>query len=124
VKATRPVYLNLWRIRFPLPAIISILHRVSGIVIFLGLAILLYLLSLSLGSQDSFNYLKRLTSNSLVKLVLWIVSSAVIFHFLAGVRHIIMDLGAGESLRGGRLLAASVAIVSAIAIILMGVWIW
>lgn len=124
MKANRPVYLNLWRIRLPLPGMISILHRVSGIVIFLSLPILLYLLSHSLRSQDSFNQSLNLISDPFIKIVLWIIISAFFIHFFAGVRHIIMDIGFGESLRGGRVLAGIVAIVSAVTVILTGVWLW
>lgn len=124
MKADRPVYLNLWRIRLPLPGIISILHRVSGVVIFLSLPILLYLLTHSLRSPDSFKQLLNMISSPMMKIVLWIVVSAFSLHFFAGIRHIIMDTGVGESLRGGRALAAIVAIASAVAIILTGVWLW
>ncbi len=124
MKANRPVYLNLGRIRFPLPAIISILHRTSGVIIFLSLPILLYLLAHSLESQTSFDYLLNNLANPFLKIVLWIAVSAIFFHFFAGIRHLIMDMGIGESLRGGRISAAIVAIASALVIIFTGAWLW
>lgn len=120
----RPVFLNLWRIKFPMPAIISILHRISGVVIFLGLPLLLYLLSQSLNSQDSFDHLITLTATPGMKWALWIVCAAVIVHFLAGIRHLFMDIGWGESLYVARRSAYVVATAAALIIILLGVWIW
>jgi succinate dehydrogenase / fumarate reductase, cytochrome b subunit len=124
VKVTRPVYLNLWRIKFPLPAIISILHRVSGVVIFLGLPILLYLLSQSLVSQDSFDQVSAAVANPFLKLLIWIIMSAFAIHFFAGIRHLLMDIGWGESLPAGRRSARIVAVLVVLTIILLGIWIW
>lgn len=120
----RPVFLNLWRIKFPIPAIISILHRISGVVIFIGLPLLLYILAQSLHSQDSFEQLSTLLANPGMKFLLWIICSATATHFLAGVRHLLMDCGVGEGLRGARSSAYVVIFLSAVAIILLGVWIW
>lgn len=124
MKATRPVYLNLWRIKFPMPAIVSILHRISGVVIFLGLPFLLYLLNKSLISQESFDHLAKQMSNPGMKWLLWIILSAFVGHFLAGIRHLVMDTGFGESLRGGRISAFLVFILSLMIIIGLGIWIW
>lgn len=124
MKATRPVYLNLWRIRFPIPAIVSILHRISGVVIFLALPWLLYLLNQSLISQESFNHLTLWVTQPLVKCGLWIILSALAGHVLAGVRHILMDMGIAENLDAGRLSAYGVLIITAAIIVLLGIWLW
>jgi len=124
MKQARPVYLNLWRIRLPIPGIVSILHRISGVIIFLGLPYLLYLLNLSLHSPETFNQLSMQLSNPGQKLWLWIILSAVAWHFFAGIRHLLMDAGVGESLRGGRAGAWIVIVLSAIVIILLGIGIW
>ncbi len=124
MKAHRQVYLNLWRIRFPIPAIVSILHRISGVVIFLGLPLILYLLSRSLMSQDSFDSLSTTLEQPGFKLVLWILLAAVVGHFLAGIRHLLMDMGIGEGLKAGRRSAGLVLLLTAILVILLGLWIW
>lgn len=124
MKSKRPVYLNLLQIQFPAPAIISILHRASGVVLFLMLPLLLWLLSRSLASSDSFNRLHQSLMHPLLKLVIWTTLSALLYHLLAGIRHLLMDAGIGESLKGGRFTAYTVAIISAIGIILLGVWLW
>lgn len=122
--SNRPVYLNLWRIKFPLPAIISILHRIAGVVTFLGLPVLLYLLSQSLKSPNSFHHLLKSLSNPGMKCVMWIILSALSGHFFAGVRHLLMDMGFGESLKAGRFSAFIVAAVTATVIVLLGFWLW
>ncbi len=66
----RPKYLNLAEIRLPLPGFVSILHRVSGALLFFGLPILIYLFSSSLDSTESFAQFSALAANPLVKLLL------------------------------------------------------
>lgn len=118
----RPIFLNLWQLRFPPMAIVSILHRISGIIIFLFIPFLLYLLHQSLMSNDGFNNVALFTQHVYAKFLLWVVLSATLFHFIAGLRHIIMDLGFAESLNAGRATAVMVFILSALLIIAAGVW--
>lgn len=120
----RPVNLDLSTIRFPITAISSILHRVSGVAIFFGVAVLLWGLQESLAGQESFDQLKECMSGVFVKLVVWAILAGVIYHFAAGVKHLIMDMGIGETLEGGKKLSMAVFVVSAIGILLAGVWIW
>lgn len=120
----RPVNLDISTIRLPITAIVSILHRISGILIFLGVAVLLWGLQLSLASEESFNQLKECTSSVGAKLVLWAIFSAVIFHFVAGVKHLAMDLGIGENLESGKKLSVAVFVITAVGILFAGVWIW
>ncbi len=124
MKAARPVYLNLLRIKLPIPGIVSILHRVSGVVIFLGLPFLLYILHHSLISQNSFDHLKQVLAMPGNKFILWVVLAAVVWHVLAGIRHLLMDVGVGESLTAARMTAWLVAIISFGLILLLGVWLW
>lgn len=107
-----------------MPAIASILHRISGIIIFFGMAFLLYGLDLSLSSQDGFAAVAELMNHFLAKFVVWGTLAALTYHFVAGIRHLLMDIGIGETLEGGRLGAKLVFVVSAIVIVLLGVWIW
>jgi len=124
VNSKRPVNLDLRTIKLPITAYTSILHRISGVILFIGLAALLYGLDLSLSSEDGFARVKAFLAYPLVKLVIWAVLSALLYHLVAGVRHLIMDMGAGETLQGGKLGSQIVLIVSAVLIVLVGVWIW
>jgi succinate dehydrogenase / fumarate reductase cytochrome b subunit len=124
VKDTRPVNLNLLAFRWPIPAITSILHRVSGVFIFFGIAALLYLLDLSLSSQAGFDEAAALLSGTAVKLIIWAIASGILYHLIAGIKHLIMDLGYGETVQGGKAGAVAVLVVSALAIAVAGYWIW
>jgi len=124
VKDNRPVNIDLTTFKYPLTAITSILHRISGIVIFAGVALLLYLLQLSLESAAGFAEVTALLDNMLVKFLSWSVLAALLFHLIAGVKHLLMDMGIGESLAGGVLAAKLTLIFSFIAIITAGFWLW
>jgi succinate dehydrogenase / fumarate reductase, cytochrome b subunit len=124
VKDNRPVNLDINTIQLPITAYVSILHRVSGVAIFVGMAVLLYLLDGSLASADSFVETKNLLNCLWVKAIVWLVLCGLIYHTAAGVKHLIMDLGIGESLEGGKRGAAIVLVVSTVLMLLAGVWIW
>lgn len=124
VKDMRPVNLDLRTIKQPLPAIASITHRISGILLFLGLPILLWMLDRSLASPEGFAELKGALTSPLAKLVVWGLLAALLYHVVAGVRHLLMDADIGESLEGGRRGAKLVFATSAVLIILAGVWVW
>ena len=124
MKDTRPKNLDFSTFSLPLPAITSFLHRVSGVFIFGGLALLLWLLNESLSSEQGFNNVAMWMDNLLVKLSLWAVISGLLYHLIAGIKHLLMDLGIGESLEGGRTGAKLVIAFSAITIVLTGVWLW
>lgn len=124
MKDNRPVNLNLTKIQLPITAYVSILHRASGVFIFIGLALLLCMLDQSLTSQESFDGLLTSMASLPAKAILWLVLTALAYHTFAGVKHLIMDLGVGESLEGGVMGARIVLATSVVAALLLGVWIW
>jgi len=124
VKKNRPVNLDISTIKLPITAYVSILHRVSGVFLFAGVAVLLWMLNTSLSSGDGFEQIKSLIASPVCKIVLWIVLAALAYHLVAGVRHLIMDFGVGESLEGGQLGAKLVIVLAAALILLAGVWVW
>jgi len=124
VNKKRPVNLDIGTISLPITAYASILHRISGVALFVGVAILMWLLSVSLSGEDNFNQVKALFDSFFCKLIIWGVLAAVIYHSAAGVRHLIMDLGVGETMEGGRRGARIVFVVSVVLIVLVGALIW
>ena len=120
----RPVNLNLASMKYPPMAIASVLHRISGIALFLLLPIILYFFSLSLHSSESFDQLQTMLTKPCHKVLLWCFSAALIYHLLAGIRHLLMDIGIGEEVSVGRQSAVIVIVFAIILTILMGVWIW
>lgn len=124
MKDNRPVNIDLTTFKFPLPAITSILHRISGVVIFAGVALLLYLLQLSLESAAGFAEVAALLDNVLIKFLSWSVLAALLFHLIAGIKHLLLDMGIGESLAGGVLGAKLTLVFSCIAMIAAAYWLW
>lgn len=110
--------------RLPITAWTSIAHRASGVFLFAGMGVLIWMLDASLASPESFAALQDLLSSAVFKLVIWAVMAGLIYHSLAGVKHLIMDLGVGETMEGGSLGAQIVIGLSALLIVLAGVWIW
>lgn len=124
VKSQRPVNLDLTTIQITIPMIASITHRISGLAIFFGMAFLIWGLGMSLESEESFNALKECLGGVVPKLILWAILAGFIYHFIAGVRHMMMDLGYFETLKGSKVLATIVLVLAAVLIALAGVWIW
>lgn len=120
----RPVNLDLMTIQFPVMAIVSILHRLSGIALFVLMPVMLYFLALSLQSPDSFLSLKMTLAGVGYKILLWVFTTALVYHLLAGIRHMIMDLGIGESLGAGRASAVILILMSLVLSIFLGIWLW
>ncbi|MDX9873931.1 MAG: succinate dehydrogenase, cytochrome b556 subunit [Spongiibacteraceae bacterium] len=120
----RPVNLDIGTIRLPITAYVSILHRITGVALLVGVPILLWLLDLSLDSAEEFARVGTLMDSFLLKLVVWGAVSALIYHTLAGVRHLIMDLGVGETLEGGQLGARIVLVLAVVLIVVAGALIW
>lgn len=124
VKDKRPVNLDLTTIKFPVTAIASITHRITGVALFFAVPFLLWALDRSLASPESFTDMQDIMANPLAKLVTWAIVSLLLFHLVAGIRHLFMDTGIGETLEGGRKGAWTVFVVSVILILLAGGWIW
>lgn len=85
---------------------------------------MLYLLELSLQSESSFTLVQDLLGSVIVKFAAWAVLSGLLYHLIAGIKHLIMDLGFGETLKGGFIGACITLALSAMAIFFAGVWIW
>lgn len=124
MKDQRPMNLNLFTIHFPLPAITSILHRISGVILFLCIPFMLWALDASLGSYQDFDTITAFLAAPLIKFVFWLLFTAFSYHFIAGIRHLLMDIHIGDELKSGRIGAVLVLIFTTIAAILAGVWLW
>lgn len=98
--------------RLPLAGIVSILHRAGGLLIFLLLPFILYLLDKSLTSEISFEYFKGYTTHLLVKLAILALAWAYLHHFCAGIRHLLMDIHVGLDKDSARKSAVGVLAVS------------
>lgn len=121
----RPKYLNLMKIRQPLPAVISILHRLTGILLFFpGIPLLLYTLQLMLGSPDDFEKLQYILSDHIVKSGLMFLVWFFLHHLCAGIRYLALDLHYGITLTQARASSKLVLITGIILTIIVGLVIW
>ncbi len=128
----RPQFRNihvtqLMNYRLPIAGFVSILHRISGFLMFLALPLVLYLFQMSLLSEDTFKHFAGIASHPLVKLVILALAWAYFQHFCAGVRHLFMDLHLGldkDSARksGTAVLAVSLFLTFVTALKLFGVF--
>lgn len=117
----RPVNLDLMTIKQPSPAIASILHRITGIILFLLMPFMLYALHHSLLSPEHFS---KMQECGVLKFFVWAFFSALLYHTLAGIRHLLMDLGVGENKITGPKTAWLVFVLTFIGIIGLGVYLW
>ena len=111
----RPVYLNLLRIHLPLPGWVSILHRVSGALLFVALPLGVWLLALSLSDEDGFQQVKEWVAHPLAKLWMLVLVWAFAHHFLAGLRHLALDVHWGVDLKHARQSSLAVILAAALA---------
>ncbi len=102
----------------------AITHRASGVFLFIGTAVLLWMLDASLRSPESFASLQATLDSVPVKLVVWAILAGAAYHAVAGIKHLVMDFGIGETMEGG-VLGARIVIASAVVLTLLaGAWIW
>jgi succinate dehydrogenase cytochrome b subunit len=125
VSKRRPVYLNLVRIRLPLPGIVSILHRVSGAALFLfAIPLVLFAMQASLESEAEFANLKSMFANPLCKLVLVGLLWAYLHHFFAGIRFLLIDLHVGDDLAPARQSSVAVLVAGLALTLIIAVRLW
>ncbi len=94
---SKHIFLNLFFIKFPITAITSIIHRLTGIVLFVFVPIALYFFKLSFESESSFLLSMELINVFYVKIFLYFLILSFIFHFVLGIKHILMDFGFFDS---------------------------
>ena len=121
---TRPVNLDLGTIDLPVTAYASITHRVTGVLMFFSSFLMLWALDKSLASEASFDEVAAVLSSPVAKVISWAIASVLTYHALAGIKHLIMDAGIGETMRGGVVGARTVFVLAAAASVLWGLLIW
>lgn len=123
-KRNRPKNLNLLTIRLPVPALVSIMHRISGAFLFMLLPALLWVFYQSLMSADSYALAQTVLLHPVSKLICLIVTWAYLHHACAGIRHLALDAHYGLRLNYARATSRAVLIVSGLLTLRMGVWLW
>ena len=124
MKKQRPVNLDLTTIKMHPAANASILHRVSGVIMVFAIGILLCILSTSLSSAEGFAEIQGYLDSMFFKFIIFGCLSALTFHLLAGVRHLLMDLGHFEELASGNITAKLIIVIWLAVSAVIGVWLW
>ena len=120
----RPIHLDLRSIKLPLPGFVSILHRISGLLLFLTLPLFLRMLQNSLFSIETYTQLVAVLKYPLSKLILISLLWAFLHHLCAGIRYLAIDMHIGVGLKQARVSSKWVLFVSLSLTLLMGIWLW
>jgi succinate dehydrogenase / fumarate reductase cytochrome b subunit len=124
IASQRPKYLDLFRIRLPIPALVSVLHRISGMALFVFSWALLYLLQESLRSPESHVHFQALIGHWLVKLFLIAMLWSFLHHLFAGLRHLLLDIQVADDLGPARATSFAVLAISLALSAILGVMLW
>jgi len=124
MNSKRPIHLALHLIKLPLPGIVSILHRISGLLLFFVLPLLLLMLQYSLSSIETYTRLQDVLAHPLIKLMLLGLLWAFLHHFCAGLRFLAIDLHYVRNLAQARISSKMVLVASLLLTVLIGGKLW
>ncbi len=117
----RPVYLNLMQIRLPVPGVMSIGHRISGVAMILSIPYFVYLFGLSLSGPEGFAAAQASMQGIPVRLLLFLLAWGLMHHLLAGIRYLLLDVDVGVEKEPARASAWAVMIAAPVITALLGV---
>jgi len=124
VKKQRPVNLDLNTIKFPPSAISSILHRVTGVAMFFALLFVIWAWAVSVSSPEGFEQVQTLMNGVFGYIVALGTISALTYHILGGIRHVIMDMGHWEELQSGNTSAQVIIALWVVLTVVLGIALW
>lgn len=120
----RPKNLNLFTIRLPLNAVVSILHRLSGVALFLVLPLLVYVFRQSVDSEQTYQAVLHHFDAHVIKVLLVLISFAFFHHFYAGIRHLLQDVHWMTSLQKAKITGRLVFVLDAVSVLVFAWWLW
>ena len=111
----RPVYLNLLKIRQPITAITSIAHRISGVLLFLSIPCMIWMLEHSLSGPEGYQQVVTFYDSMVAKLIVLLVVWSLAHHFFAGIRFLLLDIDWGVDIAVARKTAMVVNVLGVVA---------
>ena len=114
---TRPFYLNLIKIRLPVPGVVSIMHRISGVLMFVAIPLVIYLFELSLRDEAGFAQASDILAHPLSRLILLLLIWALFHHLFAGIRFLLTDFDIGLDKSQSRITAWAVIVLEVLAML-------
>lgn len=124
MKKQRPVNLDIPSMDLPATAKASILHRVTGVAMFFAMVFLLWAWATSLSSEQGFKFVADVMTSPIAKLIAIGIVSVLVYHLMAGIRHMIGEAGYGEELESGNASAKLIIGLWIVLTISAGVWLW
>ena len=124
MKSDRPVNLDIFTIQLPFAAIASITHRITGAILFVGFAFALYALQLALRSPQGFGEAQTLLAQPLPGLIMWALLFVLVYHLLAGIKHLLLDFHIGDTVPAARTGSMIVVAGSVILTVVLGAMLW
>lgn len=123
-KITNIDLMSIKSYNFPITAISSILHRISGVILIIAIPLAVVGMNYSLAGPDGYDQTVKLLTHSWVSIFFWLFLSAITYHVYAGIRHMIMDMGFGESMKVAKITSLLVIILGVLSAILWGCYLW
>ncbi|MBD3610270.1 MAG: succinate dehydrogenase, cytochrome b556 subunit [Gammaproteobacteria bacterium] len=117
MSTNRPVHLNLLKIKMPVTAVMSIIHRITGTFMVLSIPILIYLFAMSLSGEQSFKQLADMFDSTLVRFIAAVFIWFLAHHFLAGIRFLLIDIDIGVMKQTARTSAMMVNILGGLVLL-------
>lgn len=117
----QPVYLNLFKIKLPITGIISFAHRVTGVLLFFSIPFVIYLLQLSLQSQQGFDQTINLLNHPLLMIIQVLIAASVLLHLFAGIRFLLMDIDIGHDVKSAERSSWVVIFATLVSVFLFGI---
>ena len=124
MQTDRPVNLNLVAFSWPLAALVSITHRITGVVLFVGIGFALYALQIALSGPEGFVEASVLLAQPLAKFILLALIFVLVFHVIAGIKHLLLDFHVGDSIQAGKIGSIVVILLTFVLTAVLGVSLW
>ena len=119
-----PIFLNLLKIQLPIAGVSSILHRISAVGIFVLLLPFSVVLVLASNSEESFSTASYLLSFNSIKILLVLLLTGLTYHYISGIRHLVMDFGYWQTLNAGKISAILTIVLSGLISLILLVVVW
>ena len=119
-----PIFLNLLKIQLPIAGVSSILHRISAVGVFILLLPFSIVLVLASNSEEGFSTASYLLSLNSIKILLVLLLTGLTYHYIAGIRHLVMDFGYWQTLNAGKISAILTIVLSGLISLILLVLVW
>jgi succinate dehydrogenase / fumarate reductase cytochrome b subunit len=124
MQTSRPVFLDLWRIKLPATGYVSILHRISGVLMVASIPVAAFLFDQAVSGPEGFAYAVAFFDHWLVRLALVALAWSLLHHLFAGIRYLLLDLHFGlerESSRRSANVTMVGALIALVLVLILGV---